>query len=305
MPTPADPDPVYLLDWEDPATNGAPTSPPPGWKADYNANPPPAGGVPYDRFRVVDFGRRLIRRDPLARSRWSARFELRHGEPPVSGSIRCELSDGDQQFDEGWYGFSIFLPSDVWDAPDTADERGEILVQWHHYNPTMPLAPSYGSPPLAILTRFGCWYVSQHVSASSTNPDTPIGKYGTGTWTDWVVHAVWSPSPAYGQVQVWKDGSSTPVFEMIGKTTRDPPEDHIYMKFGIYKWAWKDPIPPPGTVPKLPPPKCLPVSAPVSTNTRVVYHDELRITGPYGHRGAVTPWQPRHWWDRLLWLFRP
>lgn len=281
MPTPADPDTGYLLDWEDTAINGSPMTPPPGWAAQYNPNP--SGGMAYDRFRIEQRPWRLrtFSANPLGRSRWSGRFELRHGEPPVpgAGSVRSELSAGVQQFDDGWYGFSIFLPGEAWDVPGTADAAGEILAQWHHNGPV-------GSPPLAILTRNGSWYVSQHWSADpskdNTNPDTPVGTYTTDTWTDWVVHAIWSH--ANGRIQVWKDGSN--VFDVSGQTAYAPPETAVYMKLGIYKWAWA-------------------TGAPASTNTRVVYHDELRIKGPDGDQEAVSPWPPRPWWARIARRFWP
>jgi hypothetical protein len=65
--------------------------------------------------------------DPLRRT--AVRFQLDRGDPIVAASSRAELVDttAEPADAERWYGFSVYLPTAVWQKPDPS---AEILAQW-------------------------------------------------------------------------------------------------------------------------------------------------------------------------------
>jgi hypothetical protein len=248
-PSPSDPGAGYVLDWENPADRSLPARPPTGWGKEYDA------GILHDGEPQLRAARAPS--EPVRGSQWSARFQLYKGDPVINNGTRAELSaDFEPVNAERWYGFSIYLPY-TW----VSDRSGEIVTQWHQdWNICC-------SPPLAIVTRNGQWEISQSWQGSEKN--TPIGPYGTGRWTDWVVHVKWSAN-GDGVLDIWKDGS--PVSGFFQKQGRNAYASSLgnYMKIGIYKWDWSH-------------------DRPSDTTRRVMYFDELRIADQRGSYGAVAP----------------
>lgn len=231
------------LTWEDPAERTLPTAPA-GWRTQICC--------PTRSAQVVT--------TPTRSGGHAVRFQLDRGDPIVAASSRAELVDttAEPADAERWYGFSVFLPSTVWQKPDPS---AEILAQWHH-------AANTGSPPLSLTSRNGRWEISQHWEQLGQNgKHTVVGNQQVGRWTDWVFHIRWSEG-ANGLVEVWKDGVR--VFQQTGKN-KYADGAGTYFKFGIYKWDWTSNL------------------TRSNTDRRIVFHDELRIRDGSGSYSAVAP----------------
>jgi hypothetical protein len=251
MTTPNNPGQLYTLDWE--SFNCGDTQPPTDWTNEWDAQ----AQAPY---RVA------CSPDPVRWGARSARFELNQTDPISRNSKRTELAAGsDPDNAERWYGFSIFLPQG-W----VVDNSPEALTQWHQSYPIAdPLFE--GSPPLSLGIRGQQWQVSRRKWEDLASNDTvPIYSvpWEANRWTDWVFHVVWR-STADGVIEVWKDGSQTPVFTQTAMQTKFPDNQGNYTKLGIYKWDW--------------------VNGPTATSQRVIFYDELRIADQTGSREAVSP----------------
>jgi hypothetical protein len=169
--------------------------------------------------------------------------------------------------DEYWIGFSSYLP-DSWEI----DSEEELIFQLHGHR---------GSPPIALYINKDKWYwMCRWVKNCCSNPmsDTLMnllrdgfiwnGKQGEGCqmlweetyvkgkWTDWVIHAVFTPSDnGEGFLEIYKDG------EVIA--TRNGP--NVYNtgslrgpQSGIYKWPWIE-------------------TGASDVNERTVYLDEFKV----------------------------
>lgn len=231
------------LTWEDAAEQTLPTAPP-GWRAQTCC--------PTRSAQVVT--------TPTRSGGHAVRFQLDRSDPIVAASSRAELVDTTAvpANAERWYGFSVYLPSAVWQKPDPS---AEILAQWHH-------AANNGSPPLSLTSRNGKWEISQHwEELGQDGKHTVVANQQVGRWTDWVFHIRWSEGTK-GLVEVWKDGVR--VFQQTGKN-KYADGAGTYFKFGIYKWDW--------------------TSNPTRSNTdrRIVLHDELRVRDGSGSYNAVAP----------------
>jgi Polysaccharide lyase len=203
MTTPNNPGQLYTLDWE--SFSCGDTQAPPDW-----INESPNAQVPY---RVA------CSPDPVRSRARSARFELNQTDPISSSSKRTELAAGSDPDDaERWYGFSIFLPQG-W----IVDTSPEVLTQWHQSYP-IPDPLFDGSPPLALGINGQQWEISRRkwedLAANDTVPiyTTP---WEADRWTDWVFHVLWRSTTA-GVIEVWKDGSTMPVFTQTGMQTKFP-----------------------------------------------------------------------------------
>lgn len=251
------------------------------WQADANGNPPPLpqtsewtrqfASVPQgqaERVQIVS----NADGDPPRAGQFCARFELNNTDrwpPPTpqnpnpTQAARSELAARPDEpvGAERWYGFSIYLP-DSWGL----DRSGEILTQWHQAD-----SGPGGSPPLALLTKNGHWYVSQRKWGVNDTCDSDIGSYVTGEWTDWVVHVKWSANDddSSAFLKIWKNGEE--VFQVKGGKNSFAQVGN-YMKIGIYKFDW------------------WPLNKPSDTTQRVMFHDEVRIADQKsGSYAAVAP----------------
>jgi len=267
--TPSSPGAGYTLDWENPADWTVPEQAPPGWRDAYTPSVRHANGEPQVRAASAANG------EPVRAGGHSARFELDKSDPVKDNGSRAEIKavPVEPAGAERWYGFSTYLPSS-W----VPDPTPEIIAQWHQ---TGGDCTKGCSPPLAIFTKGGKYYVQQSWQNDAAvpgvwtfGPAKEIDAYATGRWTDWVVHVKWSLGND-GILEIWKDDQPIPGFNpKIGRNDDFGERAQgrgNYLVLGIYKWPWsqKDPA--------------------STTTNRVLYTDELRITDQRGNYNAVAP----------------
>jgi Polysaccharide lyase len=264
-PTPSEPGAGYVLDWENSRDWTVPDRPPPGWAYEYRPEVRHDDGEP--QVRVAD----AARGEPVRAGQHSVRFDLDKRDPPLHNGSRAELGAEDPvepRAVERWYGFSIFLPSS-W----VYDQAPEIVMQWHQVGGDCTRGCS---PPLALITHKGQFWISQnwqntHTPGDWTFSTTPIGAYETGRWIDWVVHVKWSTG-SDGVLDIWKDGRAvTGFYGKYGRTDDFGDQVHgNYVVLGIYKWPWSQ-------------------GKPSDTTRRVMYVDEVRTADARGSYEAVKP----------------
>ncbi|WP_171058122.1 polysaccharide lyase [Modestobacter altitudinis] len=262
--TPIDPDPLYVLDWEE-FEEGVPPGPPSGWRRDYTLEPSTAE-PPYSIVSTPG---------PVRSGARSARFFLHRQDPLQSSGTRSELKTPccEPPGAERWYGFSIYLPED-W-LPDRSREN---VAQWKQ-NDTEPLDPRHGgSPPAALTMEQGQWILTTRKSSWDNTIDQDVCVYALGAceldkWTDWVLHAKWSEGNE-GFLEVWKNCQSVRILE--GQNKFADGRGH-YFKFGVYKWDWnvKDPKDPKYKA--------------TATDKRLLYLDEVRIADGRGSLEVISP----------------
>ncbi|WP_344967754.1 heparin lyase I family protein [Streptosporangium fragile] len=238
QPASADPAGVFrTLDWENAADRTMPAAAPSG----------------FGKHWVASHGATVVT-GPVRDGSYAARFQLNRDDPIHSSSKRAEITQRDEQplNVERWYGFSINLP-----ASWAHDVSAEIVSQWHQCDRDCP----GGSPPLALLTDEGRWKIDFRGDIID------LGRYTTGTWTDWVFHVKWRTDSS-GLLEVWRGGQM--VLQRTGATHPGGPRSP-YFKFGIYKWDWNNP------------------SKPSDTSQRVMFYDALRLGDQRATYADVSP----------------
>jgi hypothetical protein len=194
----------------------------------------------------------------------------------VEGLGRHEIGN------EYWIGISIRV-SDDWVPGLTR----EALFQIHD----TPKDWSNGRNPIAFLEAMeaaqgGEWRFSNlwlpvyngTISDQKVVVRKTLGRIVPGQWVDWVFNWRWDwRESGTGRTRVWKQGQL--VVDYAGPNCYND-DAGPYVKFGIYKWDWKN----------------RELADPVAT--RLVYHDEYREAGAGGSyalvapRGAVAPNPP-------------
>lgn len=177
-----------------------------------------------------------------------ARFEVRNGDiPPFGGNERAEIAaPEDITFvagDELWFGLDIKFPSDF--PNPTASSGWFIVFQWHSVG-------EGGGPPLTLdVDPDGILWLANEDDENWLWSE--IGPITRGSWVRYVVHALASPNPAVGFVEVFQDGvEALPLENRMTMRTDGQPH---YMKMGTYRDS-------------------------ANTATSVVYFDNLKITAP-------------------------
>jgi hypothetical protein len=181
-----------------------------------------------DRIRLV--------RSPVAAGSWAARFEVRKGDvvaPGDSTGNRAEVyARGSQdrwpdpEGSERYYGWSTFIPADY-----PLDPLWQIIVQWK--------GKGSGSPPLAIGFQRDLLNVTAMRPDGSGTTKVWRGRYKPGQWDRLVMHVRWSPNPAIGFIELWRDGELVlprmPVATM--RKEADGTGVPNYFKMGLYRSA--------------------------------------------------------------------
>lgn len=205
--------------------------------------------------------------DSVAHSgHYSLKFELKKNDLAVANGKRAEvaLKPEPRVKVERWVGFSVYLPESF-----SADPEPEIIQQWHDI-PDLSEGGVWRSPPFALYTQSGHWFLSVKSSARrlTSNKDLigkeyDLGAYTNSKWTDWVFHIRFSWDND-GLIEVWQNGN-------LVQTLNGPNayNDNVgnYFKLGIYKWVWmpeKD-------------------KGKSTTTSREIFYDDVRI----GDEGAT------------------
>jgi hypothetical protein len=208
---------------------------------------------------------------PVRAGRYAMKTPLNRNKDKVP--YRTEVSGpGSDVGKEYWYGFSILLPEDY-----VPDKVWEIVAQWHGV-PDFKIGENWRNPVMALSTTDGKWdLVSRWDAKENTfkggrrtyggTRKYNLGAYRTGVWTDWVIHVKWSYD-SEGFLKVWKNGAK--VVDQEGPNAFNDKKGP-YFKMGLYK-GWKNPNNPSDAV-----------------SSRVLYHDEFRMSGAGGGYDDVSP----------------
>jgi hypothetical protein len=199
-----------------------------------------------DPQAIADAGLVRIVDDPVRAGRHAVRFEV----PRRLGSFRSEIAlSGVPLCSDYWYGFSIFIPADWIDDP----QSGDIVAQWHgsfgeDKKQFKVEGDGKGRPPVALSLHGSEWQVAVNSSSAvvkdakdwanygSKREQFPLGPFRKSAWTDWVFHMHWSYK-ADGLLEIWQNGK--PVLTHAGPNCYNDPNGP-YFKIGIYHPAWKD-----------------------------------------------------------------
>jgi hypothetical protein len=224
-----------------------PTAPSP------TAYPVPAGAT---EFRSENFesgrtnwltqapaGRFTVQNSTAGEGSFSARTEVRPGDPQVASGNRAEISGASHANDELCYGGRFMVPS----ASTTGSSAWQITYQWH---------AGSGSPPLALMVteRPGGTFDLKLGHGNSSRTDWTKTGLARDVWHSMFVCVKWGTS---GWLEFWFDGA----WQTIGpagprgvprKTfATNPVSSSIYWKGGVYR-------------------------SPTSTGTTIRYIDDLR-----------------------------
>ncbi|MEM1003103.1 MAG: heparin lyase I family protein [Bacteroidota bacterium] len=181
----------------------------------------------------------VIVKDPLQNGNKVLKFTLNRNDKVIHNGKRSELklpyiTPGS----EYTYSFSLLLPKSY-----VADNDREIVSQWHS-KPDSHLGESGpGQPPLSLATYKGNWMLYR---AWDSKPVTlkkqpegketiNLGRYETGTWTNWKFEIRWSHKNN-GVIYVWQNDEL--VWSGEGPNTYNDQRGPNY-KVGIYKPGWK------------------------------------------------------------------
>jgi len=180
--------------------------------------------------------------DPAGSEHRVFRFELNRNDPFVYNSKRSELALQPVSLEgEYTYRFSVYLPSSF-----KADETPESIAQWHD-KPDTELGEGFKIPALSFESYKGHLEIKTRWDPNAlTVNDTPgkgggiynidLGPYTTNEWIHFTVHVKWT-CHQNGILEVYKNGIL--VMRHIGPTYYND-QTGPYMKFGIYKWDWKE-----------------------------------------------------------------
>lgn len=146
--------------------------------------------------------------DPLTGSGLVAKMYMTDADPLTAGGQRCEIADSgfDELGSECWYAFSFYLP------PDFAPTTPMVVFQMHQQPDTTP-ADNASRPEVIIGYTDGTTLTIENgydaTATTTTGPNTWTRRTITkapiiaGTWTDVVMHALWSGTAGTGKLDFW------------------------------------------------------------------------------------------------------
>ncbi len=153
-----------------------------------------------------------------AQGAYAARFEVKYGDIYNGYSDERALITGPATLwetagTEKWYRWQSMLPDGwvgkypKWDQLSqwpAAYSIGGWLVEWHH---DANGATETGSAPLYIGANDKQFILCLVDQATSECRETiPLADIQRGHWTDFVMHALWSPDSKTGFLEIWVDG---------------------------------------------------------------------------------------------------
>ncbi|QNF32003.1 heparin lyase I family protein [Adhaeribacter swui] len=189
----------------------------------------------------------------------AVRLELRNDK----SAVRSEIYYGQPTPSTGWYGLSLYLPSDTWQN-ETDSDAWEIITQFHG---TTDSGDGTRVPPISLSVLKGRFVLTINYSAKrfNTTPDGRV-RYDLGPvvkdkWLDFVYNIKYSYK-ADGQLRLWMNGNK--VVDYTGPNTyNDAVNPHF--KMGVYKRNWS------------------------KGSKRVIYFDDVRIGDSKATYNDVAP----------------
>ncbi|MGF7231329.1 polysaccharide lyase [Arachidicoccus sp.] len=191
----------------------------------------------------------------------SFRFDLKRNDKTVADGKRAEIAvklENNPNADL-WFGFNMFLPVSY-----IPDPISEIVAQWHA-RPDFNKGETWRSPPIALSTKDGHWWLNMLWAKNVVNTNKTIsgsryvdlGEYQCDQWTNWTFHIRFSYK-SYGIIEVWKNKKM--VYNHKGPNYYNDKKGP-YFKFGIYKWEW------------------MKKNIKTVINERVLYFNNIKISG--------------------------
>jgi len=185
----------------------------------------------------------------------------------TDGNSRSEIGINlRQSLGEDWYGFSIYVPSNL-DLSRIQPNRNRdwmaVLAQWGVW------ANNPGLPDFALRMS-----ANQFIVTYEPGRQVPItlwsGPIIQGQWVDWVFRIKWSKSASNdgsgGALQIWQNGVE--VYERSNFQTTDGDGSEVKTKIGLYFSSWGN--------------------NPSDYNQISVYYDDYTIAvGPDQYRNAA------------------
>jgi uncharacterized protein (TIGR03382 family) len=190
------------------------------WRADFeNGGTSQFNGniqrVSADRLQVVT--------SPAGEGRYVLQATVQQGDDPINASgNRAEVvhTQGEREGDMYFYRFLVRFDS-KFPAPNT----WQLFTQWHHTGLT-------GSPPLEFVVRGEQLEFVHNSPANSTTTRMTLGPLVRGQWQEFILQVKWSPDPAVGFVQVWRNRELKIARRSFATMF---PGQGIYMKAGYYR----------------------------------------------------------------------
>jgi hypothetical protein len=169
--------------------------------------------------------------------------------PQKGGCYRSEYAHvGVMGYEEYWFGFSLFLPSDY------SVGVGSIHFQVHG-NPNADVHEAHRNPMFALLTDgpSGSWQMKargdsrRNITRANRTYEwdhtADLGPARPGEWEHFVYHTRYNFTGG-GMIKLWRNGKKLVSLAETGTAYDD--DKGPYFKFGIYAPSWGEmPSPPP------------------------------------------------------------
>jgi len=160
--------------------------------------------------------------NPAFAGSYSGRFELNDDDDMVSNGTRAEVLFPEQDENERWYAYQLYLPS----SDFKIDSNNDIISQWHQ-------GSGSGSPTTTLRIEDDRFFLKSG-DTKETRKDYDIAAVKKDAWNEFVFHIIHS-SGDDGLVEVWFNG--TKVIDLKGGNM-DKDFGLPRWKIGIYKDDW-------------------------------------------------------------------
>jgi len=189
--------------------------------------------------------------DPEDQDNRVGRFELRQDDPIQSNGKRSEILFPEQDNNERWYAFSVYLPEDGY--PE--DSNREIISQWHQ---------SGGGPPLIALKVRNDRFFLRVGDAPENRKDFDLVASKRDKWHDFVFH-IKHAHDSSGTISLWHNDLK--VLTHHGGNMYDLQLPR--WKVGVYKSTWS--------------------KRKTNADIRVVYFDNIKMGNNQANYEKISP----------------
>jgi hypothetical protein len=181
--------------------------------------------------------------EPVRGGRYAIRLGITGPSTPADGVCCGSRDEIVPEFPDAGAGDDLYVAVSTYLAPGfPVEAHWQTIVQFKQ--------DVGGSAPVSVNVENGSYRLEGGYGApSGSHPFTiPMGTAVTGQWVDWVLHVKFSPDPAVGFVEVWRNGALVvPRYAPVAGTLYAAPPGQVTseIKFGYFR----DPtIVPPGTI---------------------------------------------------------